>query len=192
MVKHLLSAVAGLVIVGPLALAQTSTWIPDKTHSEVDFSVVHMSLSNVRGHFGNIEGAIVMNETDMTKSTVNVTIDVSTVDTGVAPRDSDLKSSSFFDAAQYPKANFVSTKVVKSGAGLQITGDLTLHGVTKPVVLKVEAPIGPVPGMDHKLHSGFAATTTISRTAFGIAPKYPAAVVGDEVKLTIDLDVAKQ
>lgn len=192
MVKHLLSAVAGLVIVGPLALAQTSTWIPDKAHSEVDFSIVHLSLSNVRGHFGNIEGAIVMNETDMTKSTVNVTIDVSTVDTGVAPRDSDLKSSSFFDAAQYPKATFVSTKVVKSGAGLQITGDLTLHGVTKPVVLKVGAPTGPVPGMDHKLHSGFAATTTISRTAFGIAPKYPAAVVGDEVKLTIDLDVAKQ
>ncbi len=192
MIKRVSSFIATLMIIAPLAFGQTSTWIPDKAHSEVDFTIVHLSLSKVRGHFGNIEGTIIMNDADITKSTVNVIIDVSTVYTGVGPRDSDLKSANFFDVAQFPKASFVSTSVKKSGMGLTISGDLTLHGVTKPVVLQAEPPNGPVTGMDHKPHSGFSATTTISRTAFGIAPKYPVAVVGDEVKVTIDLDVAKQ
>ena len=192
MIKWLSSVSATLLLTASLGFAQTSTWVPDKAHSGVDFSVLHMSLSNVRGHFGNIGGSIVLNESDITKSTVNVTIDVSTVDTGVAPRDSDVKSPNFFDVTQFPTATFVSTSIAKSGSALAVSGNLTLHGVTKPVVLQVEGPTGPVPGMDKKPHSGFSATTTISRTAFGIATKYPAAVVGDEVKLTIDLDLAKQ
>ena len=192
MKKHLSLLVGAVALISPLAIAQTSTWVPDKAHSEVTFSVLHLSLANVRGRFGNIGGSIVWNESDITKSTVNVTIDVSTVDTGVEQRDSDLKSPNFFDVAQYPTASFVSTKVTKSGNELTVAGDLTVHGVTKPVVLKVEGPTGPVPGMDKKPHSGFSATTTISRSAFNIAPKYPAAVVGDEIKLAIDVDVAKQ
>jgi polyisoprenoid-binding protein YceI len=188
-----LSLLTGLLtLAAPLAFAQTSTWVPDKMHSGVDFTVLHMSLANVRGHFGNIGGSIVLNEADITKSTVNVTIDVSTVDTGVSGRDNDLKSPNFFDAAQFPTATFVSTSVAKTGSGLTVNGNLTLHGVTKPVVLTVEGPTGPVPGMDKKPHSGFSATTTISRTAFNIASKAPAAMIGDDVKLTIDLDVAKQ
>jgi polyisoprenoid-binding protein YceI len=187
------SCIFGLLLLSAsLTQAQSSTWIPDKAHSGVDFSVLHMSLSRVRGHFGNIGGTIVLNESDITKSTVNVTIDVNTVDTGVAGRDGDLKGPNFFDVAQFPTATFVSTSIVKNANGLTISGNLTLHGVTKPVILQVEGPTGPVPGMDKKPHSGFSATTAISRTAFGIAAKFPSAVVGDEVKLTIDLDVAKQ
>lgn len=181
-----------LTIAAPLALAQTSTWVPDKAHSEVDFSILHMALSKVHGRFGNIGGAIVMNDADVTKSTVNVTIDVNTVDTGVSMRDADLKSSNLFDATQYPTATFVSTSVAKHGSDLTVNGNLTLHGVTKPVVLEVEGPTGPIAGMDHKPHAGYSATTTISRTAFGIGTKYPTSMLGDEVKLTIDLDVAKQ
>lgn len=181
-----------LALAAPLTLAQTSTWVPDKAHSEVVFSILHMSLSNVHGRFGNIGGQIVLNEGDITKSTVNVTIDVSSVDTGVAPRDADLKSDHFFDTAQFPTATFASTGVAKNGSGLTVSGNLTLHGVTKPVVLQVEGPTGPVPGMDHKPHCGYSATTTLSRTAFGIASKFPANIVGDDVKLSIDLDVAKQ
>ena len=192
MIRHFAALCSALLLSATLAHAQTSTWVPDKAHSEVGFSIVHMSLSNVRGHFGNIGGTIVLNESDITKSTVNVTIDVNTVDTGVAGRDGDLKGPNFFDVAQFPTATFVITTVVKNGNGLTVSGNLTVHGVTKPVVLDVEGPTGPVPGMDKKPHSGFSATTTISRTAFGIAAKYPSAVVGDEVKLTIDLDVAKQ
>jgi polyisoprenoid-binding protein YceI len=184
---------AGLLsLAAPLAIAQTSTWVPDKAHSGVDFSILHLGLSKVRGHFGNIGGSIVMNDADISKSTVNVTIDVSTIDTGVTQRDSDLKSAKIFDVAQFPTATFVSTSVAKSGGGLTISGNLTLHGVTKPVTLAVEGPTGPINGMDKKPHEGFSATTTISRTAFGVAAGMPSAVIGDEVQLTIDLDVAKQ
>lgn len=186
----LLAGVASLA--APLALAQTSTWVPDKAHSAVDFTVLHLGISNVRGHFGGVGGTIVMNESDVTKSTVNITVDVTSVDTGVSMRDNDLKSDHFFNVTQFPTATFVSTSVAKSGDGLTLTGNLTLHGVTKPVTLTVEGPTGPVPGMDKKPHEGFSATTTVSRTAFGVGANMPTKMVGDDIKLTIDLDLAKQ
>ena len=190
--RRLASILGMLALATSLALAQTSTWVPDKAHSGVDFSVLHLSLSKVRGHFGNIGGTIVLNEGDITKSTVNVTIDVTTVDTGVTARDNDLKSAKLFDVAQFPTATIVSKMISKSGNGLTVSGNLTLHGVTKPVVLQADAPTGPVSGMDHNQHSGFSATTTIKRTDFGIATGFPTAAVGDDVALTIDLDVVKQ
>ena len=192
MIRRLALFLGTPALAAPLALAQTSTWVPDKAHSGVDFSILHMSLAKVRGHFGNIGGQIVWNEADITKSTVNVTIDVTTVNTGVTQRDNDLKSAKFFDATQFPTATFVSTSVSKSGSGLTISGNLTLHGVTKPVVLQVDGPTGPVNGMDKKPHAGFSATTTFKRTDFGIATGLPTTVVDDDVALTIDLDVAKQ
>lgn len=181
-----------LTLAAPLAMGQSTTWVPDKAHSEINFSVLHLSLDNVRGRFGNVGGNVIQTAGDIAKSTVNVTIDVSTVDTGVAFRDNDLKSANFFDVAQFPTATFVSTSIVKNGNGLTINGNLTLHGVTEPVVLEAEGPTGPVQGMEHKQHEGFSATTTISRAAFGIGSKYPNNVVGDEVKLTIDLDLVQQ
>lgn len=188
-----LSFLVGLMsLAAPVAIAQTSTWVPDKAHSEVDFTVLHMGISNVHGRFGNIGGTIVVNESDITKSTINVTIDVSSVDTGVSMRDNDLKSDHFFDAAQFPTATFVSTAVAKSGDGLTVSGNLTLHGVTKPVTLTVEGPTGPAQGMDKKPHEGFTATTTVSRTAFGVGANMPTGMVGDQIKLTVDLDLAKQ
>jgi polyisoprenoid-binding protein YceI len=181
-----------LVFAASGAAAQTSTWVPDKAHSEVEFSIVHMALSKVHGRFGNIAGSLVLNDADVTKSSVNMTIDATTVDTGVSARDADLKSANFFDVAQFPTATFVSTGVARSGSGLTVTGDLTLHGVTKPVVLQVDGPTGPITGMDKKQHAGYSATTTIDRTAFGIGGKFPESMLGDEVKLSIELDVAKQ
>jgi polyisoprenoid-binding protein YceI len=173
--------------------AQTSTWVPDKAHSEVDFSILHMSLSKVHGRFGNIAGTIVLNDADVTKSSVSMTIDVTTVDTGQSQRDADLKSANFFDVAQFPTATFVSTGVSKgSSGGLTVSGNLTLHGVTKPVVLQVDDPTGPITSFDKKQHAGYSATATVDRTAFGIGSKYPAAMLGDEVKLSIELDLAKQ
>jgi polyisoprenoid-binding protein YceI len=190
--KRFALATGILALAAPLALAQTSTWKSDPAHSEVDFSIKHMSVSNIHGRFGNVAATIVWNEADIAKSSVTATIDVSTVDTGVDQRNNHLKSPDFFDAANQPTATFTSTGVTKNGGNLTVSGNLTLHGVTKPVVLAVEGPSGPAPGMDHKPHSGFTATTTIDRTAFGIGTKFPAAMVGDDVKLTIELEVVKQ
>jgi len=194
--KRLVFVTGILALAAPLAVAQAdqqvSTWAIDPAHSEVDFTIRHMSISNVHGRFGIKEGKILFNDNDATKSTVNVTIDVTTVDTGVSGRDNDLKGSSFFDVSAYPTATFVSTLVTKNGSNLSVTGNLTLHGVTKPVTLEVEGPTAPVPGMDHKPHSGYTASTTIKRTDFGIGAKFPAAMLGEEIKLNIDLEVAKQ
>ena len=188
-----LSLVSGLLALAtPLAFAQTSTWVSDPPHSEVDFTITHLAISNVHGRFGHVNATIAYNEADITKSTVNATIDVTGVDTGEDARNNHLKSADFFDVATYPTATFASTSVAKSGDGLTINGNLTLHGVTKPVVLTAEGPRGPAPGMDKKQHAGFSASTTIKRADFGIGPKFPAAMVGDEVKLNIELDVAKQ
>jgi polyisoprenoid-binding protein YceI len=190
--KRLALVTGILALAAPLAFAQTSTWTSDAAHSEVDFTVTHLSVSNVHGRFGHVTATIVLNEADITKSTVTTTIDVAGVDTGEEARNNHLKSPDFFNTAVNPTATFTSTSVAKSGSGLTITGNLTLNGVTKPVVLAAEGPRGPAPGMDHKPHAGFSATTTIKRTDFNIGSKFPSAVVGDDVKLNIELEVVKQ
>lgn len=181
-----------LVLVSHLALAQAPAWTPDPAHSEVDFSVLHLSLSDVHGRFGAVTGTIMLDQADLTKSSVNVAIDVTAVDSGESSRDSVLKSSSFFDVDKYPKAAFVSTSVQKTASGLKVVGNLTVRGVTKPVTLTVEGPNGPVTGMDQKLHAGFTAEATLDRRDFGIGSAFPSAIVGDQVKLTIDLEIIKQ
>jgi polyisoprenoid-binding protein YceI len=192
MMKRLAIVTGILALAAPLALAQASTWTSDPAHSAVEFSVRHLTISDVHGRIGKVSATLHLNETEIAKSSVTATIDVSTVDTGEPARDTDLKSDSFFDVAKSPTATFESTSVVKSAGGLTVTGNFTLHGITKPVVLEVEGPSGPVLGMDHKPRSGFTATTSISRSAFGIGAKYPEAIIGDAVKLTIELEVVKQ
>ncbi|MGA2672739.1 MAG: YceI family protein [Terracidiphilus sp.] len=191
--KRLAFVTCILALAAPLAMAQYSTWTSDPAHSEVDFSIKHGGVSNVHGRFGKVAATLIYNEADITKATVTATIDTSTVDTGEAPRDAHLKTDAFFDVAKFPTATFTSTSVVRNGNKLTVAGNFTLHGVTKPVVLDVDGPATPIEnGMDHKLHSGFSATTTISRSAFGIGAAFPTALVGDEVKLTIELEIIKQ
>lgn len=179
-----------LALVSPMLMAQTSKWNIDPAHSEVDFTVRHMTISNVHGQFGGIKGTIVRDASDLAKSTVSVTIDVASIDTGVSARDNDLKSANFFDVAQFPTATFTSTSVSGSGTHLTIDGNLTLHGVSHPVQLDVEGPSGTITGMDHKPRTGYSATATINRKDFGIGSKYPDSIVGDQIKLTIDLEAA--
>jgi polyisoprenoid-binding protein YceI len=191
--KRLTLVTGILALAAPLALAQTSTWKSDPAHSEVDFTILHLAVSHVHGRFGHVAATIALNEADITKSTVTATIDVTGVSTGEPARDSDLKSSTFFGVDTNPTATFTSTSVSKNAGGtLSITGNLALHGVTKPVVLLVEGPTAPVSGMDHKKHVGFEATTIIKRSDFGIGTKFPAAILGDDVKITIELDAAQQ
>jgi polyisoprenoid-binding protein YceI len=192
MMHRLIPTLGVALLLSPLSHAQTSTWTPDKAHSGVEFSILHLGISKVRGHFSLTGGEVTWNEADITKSKINITIDASSVDTNVAMRDADLKSDVFFDTAKFPTGTFSSTSISKTAGGLSIAGNLTLHGVTKPVTLQVEGPNGPVTGMDKKQHMGFSATTTVDRSAFGLGLKYPASVIGNDVKLMIDLDLAKQ
>lgn len=181
-----------LALAAPLALAQSSTWTIDPSHSEVGFTVKHLSISNVRGRFGKVNGVIHYNEANLAQSTVTATIDVTAVDTGESSRDADLRSPVFFDTAQFPTATFTSTAVYKSSGRLKIAGNLTVHGITKPVVLDVEGPSAPIEDPSHKLRTAFSATTTLDRTAFALGGKYPASFIGNDVKLTIDLEALKQ
>ena len=181
-----------LALAAPFAVAETSTWKADSAHSEVDFAIQHLGISNVHGRFGKVDATVTYDDKDITKSTINVTIDITGIDTGQAPRDNHLKTDSFFDVAKYPTATFVSTGITKSGSGLKIAGNLTIKGITKPVVLDVDGPTPTVTGMDKKLHAGFSATTTIKRLDFGIGTGFPAAVLSEDVKISIDVDVAKQ
>jgi polyisoprenoid-binding protein YceI len=187
---------AVLVLSTGVMSAQATQWKIDPMHSEADFAIKHMAISTVHGSFHGLSGVVTFDPANLAKSSVEATIPVDTVDTGVAPRDNDLKSPRFFDAAQFPTMTFKSTSVHKAGDHYDVTGDLTLHGVTKPVVLKLEEPGKEEIGMDKKsVHRGFTATTTINRQDFGLAFNGTLssgdAVLGDEVKIEIDIDAAK-
>jgi polyisoprenoid-binding protein YceI len=176
--------------------AQATQWKIDPMHSEADFAIKHMAISTVHGSFHGLSGVIMFDPADATKSSVEATIPVATLDTGVTPRDNDLKSPRFFDATQFPTMTFKSTSVRKAGDHYDVAGDLTLHGVTKPVVLKLEDLGKAQTGMDGKsVHRGFTATTTINRKDFGLSfngmLSSGEAVLSDEVRIEIDIDAAK-
>ncbi len=177
------------------AHAQSLTYTIDKAHSEAGFSIQHMAISNVHGHFGNISGKIVLDDKEVAKSAVDATIDVTTVDTGVTQRDTHLKSADFFDSAKYPTMTFKSTSVRKSGDDLEVAGDLTLHGVTKPVTLHVTTSKEQT-GMDGKsLARGFEATTTLHRQDFGLVwngtLKSGDKALADDVKIDINIEAGR-
>jgi len=190
--KKLLAAL--LALSPALALAATTGWNIDASHSQVGFAVKHLVISNVRGEFAKYAGRIALDDADVTRSTVEATIDVNSISTKNADRDAHLKSPDFFDAAKYPTMTFKSSKVEKAGQDkLRVTGDLTLHGVTKPVVLEV-ATTPEVKGMFGETRRGFAATTKISRKEFGLTwnkAVEAGPAVGDEVAIALDLEVVK-
>lgn len=182
---------AGLVV--PSAFAQASTWAIDPAHSGVEFSIKHLGVSTVRGSLSGVTGTVVWDEKNVAASHVEATIDAKTVNTGQEKRDEHLKSPDFFDVNQYPTLTFKSTSVKRTGDGkLQIVGDLKLGGQTRPVTLDVDGPATPQKGMGGKLVSGFSATGMIKRSDFNFGQKYSAPMLSDEVKFTIDLEVAKQ
>lgn len=185
-------AVAGLTLAGATVQAQTSTWSIDPNHSSVQFQVRHMGVSNVHGSLTGVTGTIVLNDADITKSTVEATIDTTTVWTGVAARDKDLKSPHFFDIEKYPRITFKSTSLSQSNGKLQLTGDLTLNSVTRSVTFDMDGPSAPETGKDGKVRSGFSATGLLKRSDFNFAPNTPGVVVGNDVKFTIDVEIDKQ
>ena len=193
MMKRLVPAVLALAPI--LALAQTSTWNVDPAHTQSTFSVRHMVISNVRGEFGKTTGTVTVDDKDVSKSKVEATIDASTINTREEKRDAHLKSPEFFDVAKYPTITFKSTKVEKAGQGkLKVTGDLTMRGVTKSVVLDVDGPSAEVKDPWGNTRRGFNAQTTVNRRDFGLnwsAMVEAGPVVGDEVKIQIDGELIK-
>jgi len=193
-----IAVTAGLAAVLSLpAGAAASDWKIDPAHSSAQFSVRHMAISTVRGAFSKVNGLIALDDKDITKSTVDVTIDVTTVDTREPGRDNDLRSDKFLDVAHFPTMTFKSKKVEQLSPGkLKVTGDLTIRGTTKEVVLDVEGPTAPVKDPWGNQRAAATATAKVNRQDFGV--KWNATmdnggvVVGDDVNITIDVEMIKQ
>jgi polyisoprenoid-binding protein YceI len=189
--RLLLALTLSVALFSAHAYAQTSTWVIDPAHSSVNFEIIHMGVSHVHGAFGNVKGTVTLNEKDIARSSVAATIDTTTVSTGVAQRDTHLKSADFFDVEKNPAMAFKSTSLTNSGGKLRLIGDLTINGVTRSVALDLDGPTPPQKNMQGKTISGFSASGTIKRSDFGFGAKFPPPLVGDEVKFTIDVEIDK-
>jgi polyisoprenoid-binding protein YceI len=178
------------------ALAQTSNWTIDPAHSTAQFTVRHLGISNVSGNFTKVAGSAVLNEKDITQSQVSATIDVSSVDTRVEARDKDLKSPNFFDVEKYPTMEFKSKRISNAGGKLQVIGDLTIHGTTREVALDADGPTPELNDPWGNVRRGFSASTAINRKEFGLIYnnllKTGEAVVGDNIKIQIDVEMVKK
>ncbi len=185
-----------LTLAAPASALAQSSWNLDASHTHSSFTIRHLVISNVRGEFGKTTGTLKLDEKDVTKSTVEATIETATIDTRVPDRDTHLKSADFFDVAKYPTITFKSTKVEKAGEGkLKVTGNLTIKDVTKPVVLEVSGPTAEIKDPWGKTRRGLSATTKINRRDFGLTwSKVIEAgpVVGDEVAIEIETELLKQ
>ena len=191
------SAIAIVMMVALPVLAHADTWQIDPAHTNVEFTVRHMMISNVKGQFQKTSGTITANGTDPASAKINATIDATLIDTRVDRRDAHLKSPDFLDVAKFPTITFKSTKVEAAGPGKwKVTGDLTLHGVTKPVVLDVEGTGAPIHDPMGNTRAGASATTKIRRSDFGLiwnkALEAGGVMVGDEVAISIDLEAIKK
>jgi polyisoprenoid-binding protein YceI len=185
------------LVIGLLAptLGRAATWDLDPQHSSVAFAVRHMMISTVHGQFRTFSATATGDPAEPEKATIEATIDVASIDTGNEKRDTHLKSPDFFDVAQFPKMTFKSKTIEKAGADkYKVTGDLTMHGVTKEVVLEVEGPSKPITMGNTK--AGAHATARIKRKDFGItwnkAMDGGGVVVGEDVDVTIEAEAIKK
>ncbi len=177
------------------ALASGAQWDIDGAHSTVRFKVRHMMVSNVEGTFADIKGTFNVDDKDITKTTSEATIAVSSINTNQEKRDAHLKSPDFFDVTKYPTITFKSTKVVKKGKKFDLVGNLSLHGVTKEVTLKVDELTAPAKDMQGSMRRGFSATGEINRKDFGLtwnkALEAGGVAVSEKVDLTLNFELGE-
>ena len=190
------SALAAAVLAAP-GFAFGAEYMFDPAHTSAQFSVKHLMVTNVRGEFNKVEGSINLDEKDITKSSANVTIDINSIDTREPRRDAHLKSDDFFAAEKFPTMTFKSTKVEKVAEGkLKLTGDLTIRGNTKSVVFDVEGLAQELKDPWGNITRGAVATTKLNRKDFGLmwnkALESGGFVVGDEVAVTLDIELKKK
>jgi len=173
------------------AFAQATTWQVDPNHTASQFAIRHMGISTVRGQFNKTTGQVVLDDTDVTKSQVDVTIDTTSLDTRVEARDKDVKGPSYLDVEKFPAMTFKSKRITAAGDGKwKLTGDLTIHGVTKEATFDVEGPSAPFTMKDGTQRRGASATAKINRKDFGV--NGGGALVGDDVTLTIDMEFTRK
>jgi polyisoprenoid-binding protein YceI len=195
--KRIIASIASIIALTLPVVAPASTWSIDPDHSNVGFKVKHMMVSSVKGNFDTHTGVVDINDKDITKSRVEVSIDTSSINTNVKKRDDHLRSADFFDVAKYPTMTFVSKKVAKAGKDrLKVTGDLTLHGVTKQVVLDVEGPTKESKDPWGNIRKGVTVTTKINRKDFGLvwnkALETGGVAVGEEIAITLEIEMIKK
>jgi len=183
-----------VLLLPSLALAEAATWNIDPSHTQATFTVRHMVISNVKGEFQSTKGVVKIDDKDLAKSMVDVTIDAASIHTREDKRDAHLRSPDFFDVERYPTITFKSTKVEKAGGDrYKVTGDLTMHGVTKPVVL--DAALTPeVKGMMGEVRRGAQATTRVNRQEYGLKWNKmleAGPLVGDDVAIEINAELIK-
>lgn len=194
---QLMKSVLGLAMAAMAALpavAAPTSWRIDPKHSSAQFSVKHLMISTVRGEFHGLDGVIFFDDNDISKSKVEVTIDANSVDTREPDRDKHLKSADFFDTTKYPTITFKSSKVEQVSADkLKVTGDLTMHGVTKTVVLDVQRPTAAIKDPWGMQRSAVSASTKINRQDFGVKWNQTldngGVTVSDEVQITLDVEM---
>ncbi len=189
-------AILTIAIMALPSLATATSWSIDADHSNVGFSVSHLMVSHVKGNFNKYSGVVDINDQDITKSTVDVTIDAGSINTNVQKRDEHLRSAEFFDAAKYPALTFVSKKWTRTSKGaMKVTGDLTIHGVTKSVVLSVAPFSKESKDPWGNIRRGTSASTTINRKDYGLvwnkALETGGVAVGEEVNILLDVELVK-
>ena len=172
-----------------------TTWNLDPVHSIAEFKVKHMMISNVKGQFTSVSGVLNLDESEIGNSRVEVTVDASSINTREAQRDGHLKSADFFDVERFPTLSFRSTRVKRAGDELALTGDLTIHGVTREVAFQVEGPTPPAKDPWGNTRIGLSAATKINRRDYGLtwnaALEAGGILVGDEVTITLDVQFVK-
>ena len=188
--------ITALFVLAAGAFAAPATYEIDPSHSAAHFSVRHLMISSVKGEFSKVAGTVVYDPTNLAASRIEATIDANSINTREAKRDAHLRGADFFDTAKYPTLTFKSKQFQRAGDKVQIKGDLTMHGVTKEVLLDVDGPTAEVKDPWGNVRLGASATTKVNRKDWGLtwnqALETGGVVVGDEVTITLDIEAVRK
>jgi len=188
--KHIILSTATFLLVATGVTAQE--WNMDKAHSQIMFVVEHMGINQITGNFGTVSAKFTASKDDFSDAAIEFTADINSINTGNEQRNNHLKSDAFFNAAQYGTLTFKSTSFTKTGdKTYRLSGDLTFHGVTKPVTLDAVYNGSIVNPMSKKTTAGFKVTGVIKRTDFGVGTSFPTTIVSDEVRLDANTEFIK-
>ncbi|MBP1676977.1 MAG: YceI family protein [Bacteroidetes bacterium] len=181
-----------LVLSLSLAVSAQQSWTSDPAHSRLGFTVKHLTISNISGQFSDFSVKVLTTKADYSDMQVTVTAKTASINTGVERRDNHLRSADFFDAEKYPELTFVSTSAKKiSDKKFTLTGNLTIHGVTRPITLDVDYNGSIVNPMSKKEVFGFHITGSLKRSDYGIAPNFPTQIVGEAINIIADAEFTK-